>query len=317
MKRNYIFIAFCFFAFGFCANAQLKVFSDGSIATGNNTTNGGYNSNFGGWGHQFSASNGSQYLRFQVTTTNPRISGTYNCVVFYDHVTATHNDIQVRNVYNYSDRNGKTNIVPFINSLEKVRNLNPVYYNWKTEDKSNLRMSTSGEKLKEVGFLAQDVEQILPEAVTTDEEGNKLINYSAIIPLLTASIQELTERVEALEDELANSKSQTDITLRSANMATSTFSLNNDVLQKVTLFQNMPNPASGETQIKYNIPTMNTSASICVFNLTGSLILKKEISGIGEGEVRVNANELKSGMYLYSLIVDNRLIDTKKMLITN
>ncbi len=313
MKKNYFFVVFYFFAFSICVNAQIRVFGDGTIATGENTTSGGFRTNIGGWGHQFSSNNGTQYLRFQITTLNPRISGTHNCVVFYDAAALTHNDIQVRNVYQYSDRNGKTNIVPFFNSLEKVKNLNPVYFSWQKEDKSTIRISESGKKLQEVGFLAQDIEQVLPEAVTVDEEGNKLVNYSAIIPLLTASLQELADKVDALEKELANLKSSSKPILRSSDQTPSTQLPNDDIFK---LYQNIPNPTSGETQIKYSIPTMNLSANICVFNLSGSLILKKEIGTIGEGEISINANELEPGMYNYSLIVDDRLIDTKKMVIT-
>jgi hypothetical protein len=45
-------------------------------------------------------------------------------------------------------------------------------------------------------------------------------------------------------------------------------------------------------------------------------MLKKAISNTGEGEIVINANELKQGMYVYSLLVDNQLVDTKRMVLT-
>lgn len=52
---------------------------------------------------------------------------------------------------------------------------------------------------KEIGLLAQEVEKVLPNIVLTDPDGNKLINYTAIIPIMIQSIKELKAEVEALK----------------------------------------------------------------------------------------------------------------------
>lgn len=62
-----------------------------------------------------------------------------------------------------------------------------------------------GVKLKETGFVAQDVEKVLPGAVITDHEGHKLLNYSAIIPILTKAVQELQGEVDSLKVEIKTS----------------------------------------------------------------------------------------------------------------
>ena len=49
---------------------------------------------------------------------------------------------------------------------------------------------------------AQELEAIIPGAVAMTEEGDRLVNYSALIPILTGAIQELTARVAALESQL-------------------------------------------------------------------------------------------------------------------
>ena len=56
--------------------------------------------------------------------------------------------------------------------------------------------------VEEYGFLAQELEAIIPGAVAMTEEGDRLVNYSALIPILTGAIQELTARVAALESQL-------------------------------------------------------------------------------------------------------------------
>ena len=56
--------------------------------------------------------------------------------------------------------------------------------------------------VEEYGFLAQELDSIIPGAVALTEEGDRLVNYSALIPILTGAIQELTARVAALESQL-------------------------------------------------------------------------------------------------------------------
>ena len=52
---------------------------------------------------------------------------------------------------------------------------------------------------KEIGLLAQEVEQVLPNIVLTDPDGNKLINYTSLIAVLIDAVKDLNEKVAALE----------------------------------------------------------------------------------------------------------------------
>lgn len=61
----------------------------------------------------------------------------------------------------------------------------------------------SGEdRSQEIGLIAQEVEAVLPEIVYTDEEGHKLINYDALIPVLIESVKSLSSQVEDLKREV-------------------------------------------------------------------------------------------------------------------
>jgi len=250
------------------------------------------------------------WMQIQTGTTNPRIAGSGDCVVFYNGGTSTFNDIQIRNMYQYSDRNAKTNIVPVFNATDKVKNLNPVTFNWKKNDPSI--SSNSITEKQEIGFIAQEVEQVLPDAVTTDNEGNKLVNYSAIIPILTEAIKELTEKVENLERQISNSANNNAVKKLQGNNVSSV-----DITAKAILYQNNPNPTSGATKISFRIPKITTSAYICIFDLQGSLVSKEQVTNSGDGSITISAGKLNAGMYLYSLIVDDKLIDTKRMVLTN
>lgn len=295
-------------------NAQLKLHSNGRLTLGDVSPYSYYTTHLYGWGHYFSWNGswgGKTEFKICLGAAGPRLAGNGGQVVFYDTETQQFNNIQVKNVLNYSDARAKTNIAPIKNATDVVLALNPVTYNFKNEEGVKLRKSTAGETMKEVGFLAQDVEQVLPEAVHEDEEGHKLINYTSIIPLLTESFKELTEEINKLQQEVEELKSS-----KSSNPIDSKSLIVKE--DKPVLFQNTPNPFSEQTVIKYNIPNAYSSASICFFNLQGRMLLKKAITnGVGEGSVNLNANELGAGIYLYTLVVNNAEIDTKRLLITN
>jgi hypothetical protein len=256
---------------------------------------------------------GDKWMMFQVGTTNPRIAGSGDQVVFYNGGTSTFNDIQIRNLYQYSDRKAKTNVIPVFNAMDKVQNLNPVTFDWKNK----VEKSTNSNLNKhEIGFIAQDVEQILPDAVIEDDDGNKLVNYSAIIPVLTEAIKELNSRVDELEQQITDLKS-TNGTSKSSASSTLTSTSNIELTSKAKLYQSNPNPSSGATIIAYYIPKIDISANICIFDLQGNLIQKEMVSSEGNSKITIPAGKLKPAMYLYSLIVDEKLIDTKRMILTN
>lgn len=80
------------------------------------------------------------------------------------------------------------------------------------------------------------------------------------------------------------------------------------------LYQNSPNPFNGETVIKYSINEMQTSAMIVIYDLNGRE-LQKHTAQKGSGIVTISVGTLVPGMYLYSLVVDGREVDTKRMVL--
>jgi len=92
-----------------------------------------------------------------------------------------------------SDIRWKKNIDPIEGSLEKVKQLQGVHYDWKDENKDQSR---------QIGFIAQDVEKIFPELVKTDEKGYKSMNYSKVVTVLVESVKELDDENRELEDRI-------------------------------------------------------------------------------------------------------------------
>ena len=86
-----------------------------------------------------------------------------------------------------SDARLKTNIQPFGRVLDRVVRLQPVRYAWKAAEFPD---TTSGPALTS-GLIAQDVERVFPEMVSTDERGYKMVNYSELPYLTLQAVKEL------------------------------------------------------------------------------------------------------------------------------
>ena len=150
---------------------------------------------------------GAGYLRMNLMPNFPYLTSGTMSILFAD-VKRNNKFIKLlaRDFYSVSDMALKTNIAPLGNAMKTTLALRPVTYRWKDQteylNKSTSPLATNP---KELGFIAQEVERVLPDIVATHDDGQKLINYSAIIPVLTAAIQELNAHIEALEQQL-NSK---------------------------------------------------------------------------------------------------------------
>jgi hypothetical protein len=92
----------------------------------------------------------------------------------------------------YSDERMKDIIEPIENAAQKVSTLRTVIGKYKTD----------AIDVRRVFMIAQDVQAVLPEAVTTDAEGMLGMAYDHIVPLLTAAIQEQQALIKSLTDRL-------------------------------------------------------------------------------------------------------------------
>jgi hypothetical protein len=98
--------------------------------------------------------------------------------------------------FSTSDKSLKQNIINIDNSLDKVSQLNGVYYNW-TKDALEKNKHLVDEK--EVGVIAQDVEKVLPEIVATREDGTKAVKYERLCCVLIEAVKELKEQIKDLK----------------------------------------------------------------------------------------------------------------------
>ena len=89
-----------------------------------------------------------------------------------------------------------------------------------------------------------------------------------------------------------------------------------DVNSQAILFQNTPNPFDSESQIKMDLPDNVGMVSVMIYNLEGKQMKNIHVANRGDVTVKISGNELAAGMYLYSLIVDGKVVDTKRMVLT-
>jgi len=85
-------------------------------------------------------------------------------------------------------------------SLDKVLALRPVSFEWKNNTGMNFPNGT------QVGFIAQEVEKIIPEVVTADNSGYKGISYEKMVPVVAGAIQEQQRQIDSQKEQIEKLK---------------------------------------------------------------------------------------------------------------
>jgi hypothetical protein len=99
--------------------------------------------------------------------------------------------------YSSSDERLKQNITPIENAIDKVKSLTGVEFDWKPEYKH-----AHGYEGHDTGIIAQQVQEVIPSAVRTNDTGFLAVRYEKLIGLLIEANKELAARVEELEKKL-------------------------------------------------------------------------------------------------------------------
>ena len=242
-----------------------------------------------------------------------------------------------------SDKNLKKNIQDLGDAMSIINKLKPKNYEFSTDKKF---ASFNLPKGTHYGLIAQDVEEVLPNLVkeSPQEIGSKTsgiidpksntgkvltaatmpakkeimnikgVNYEELIPILikgmqeqdkvmheqNAKIEELTQLVKQLQGSSSNSDAKN-------NVAVS--------LSSASLDQNIPNPLTNSTSIHYTVPAGSSKAQLIITDNNGNTVKQISLNGGGKGVINVEASTLSAGAYSYTLIVDGKKIDTKKMVI--
>jgi trimeric autotransporter adhesin len=227
-----------------------------------------------------------------------------------------------------SDGRFKTDIKEDVSGLEFIIKLRPVSYSVDREAVSkflqipdSLRIQFQGERkntARQTGFVAQEVEAIVKKTgyvfhgveAPENENDHYSIRYAEFVVPLVKAVQELTAKMEDQQKEISTLKQQL-----SSN--DNNGSLSDELNAKgAVLYQNHPNPFSLDTEINMALPESTGQATLIVYNMEGKQLKVIPIRERGKATAKIQANELKPGMYIYTLIVDSQVVDTKRMILT-
>ncbi len=163
--------------------------------------------------------------------------------------------------------------------------------------------------------------------VSIDNGNTVAVNLSSLVEPtqnltkdLMLKLEALTERVEALEqcacyasrkqdENKSSNESGKSITKQIAT--TNPISFDN----QSKLYQNIPNPFQNTSSITYYIPETSKNAQLKFSSTSGKLVSQIDIADRGKGQLDINAAQLASGVYLYSLVVDGHHVATRKMVV--
>jgi hypothetical protein len=273
-----------------------------------------------------------------------------------------------------SDKRFKDNIKSLVNSNEILLKLKGYEYIYKRNEYPKYNF-TEGKKY---GFLAQEVQEVLPEAVHTGVDSMLSVNYDFVIPFLVEGYKFHQLRIDSLISnnqeikEIDSSKSEVNINERQDSLLQSIEKLdsirkgqeviistlieqNKNYENRLTdleaqiqfikscmsnmglcnnakekdkaiesiesqidapkLYQNIPNPASNETEIPFYLPSTVNKANIIILTVDGKILSDDLLESRGNSSLKVNLGTLTKGQYLYKLSVEGFDIAVKSMII--
>jgi hypothetical protein len=209
--------------------------------------------------------------------------GTTHLIMKQSDASAFSSDI----VSNYTDTNGTAMVM--VNSL--TMNTHGLFYvmvnSIKQLDSINKAQQKTNDSLRNV-------------SKTVDSLRTVLTNLQQCINALCAQNSTPGGHRKTSPNDSSSNNAQ-NVTLSSINTA--------------ILYQNTPNPFSIGTKINYFLPEGTIGAMIVFFDVYGNKIKEVQLQQTGMGTLNITPDNLKDGVYSYSLIINGSVIDTKKMVL--
>ena len=176
-------------AFNTGASERARIDSSGNLLVGGTSENAE-----GAFTIRPNTSNGSCLIQMNRAST----TATSNAIVFYNggtgvgSITYTNTGVS----YNTSSDARLKDVTGEARGLEIINQLNPVTYNWKTDGKAD------------EGLIAQEVLDVVPNAVSQNEDKYYQMDYSKLVTPLIKAVQELSNEVNELKQEIQNLKGE-------------------------------------------------------------------------------------------------------------
>jgi trimeric autotransporter adhesin len=245
--------------------------------------------------------------------------------------------VETQTAYSPSDGRFKNNVNDTeVKGLEFINLLRPVVYNFDTRKfeeflTQNMPDSTRSKYLnrdfkkstsiRQSGFIAQEVETAAKETgynfngvhVPETKEDNYSLAYALFTVPLVKAVQELSKQNDDLKKDIAELRSM--LTALKSNTIEGSIKIT-EATTEAKLYQNAPNPFSKTTTIRYSLPSSAKRAAISITTMEGIKIKTFALNSKNGEALNINGGELSAGTYIYTLVVDDVLVDSKKMVLT-
>lgn len=229
------------------------------------------------------------------------------------------------NVVNSADVNAKNTqtLRPINSALDGIASANPFMYMVSTQvpvpgigtvPDSSLTGTTIpiSEPLVSLGksqyaLDVNAVKQCFPDLIIRDTQGNEYVNYTQLVPILVQAIKELKTELDDLKEAVASSGT------RKVNAATN---IATNTLDEGwgSISQNTPNPFTGQSTVRVSVPDDASDAYVDILTLNGASVKRIPVSN-GLSEVSLSSFEFAPGTYLYTLVVNGKVSETRRMIV--
>jgi len=253
-------------------------------------------------------------------------------------------------VYTASDGRFKKDIKTNVPGLEFIKELRPVTYHYDIHGiNDHIRPASTGqsknretqrqaeavktleenaiaakEKILFTGFVAQEVEKAANKfnydfsGVYKPQNEKDLygLSYSDFVVPLVKAVQELSADNDSKQNQIDSLKAGLQELKDLVNKLVNGQATGSMSISDASLGQNLPNPFTGSTSIDFTIPQNSGRARLEVSDLNGRIIKSVAIGSAGRGNLNIDASGLSSGVYTYTLYVNEKMIGSKQMVVT-
>ena len=348
--KKHLFSIMLFVCMPLAIQAQFQVNANGYSTTNNITVEGDLGTGKSGTimvtANQYDPNFNPHYGPGSIICTQSKVNAAY-AYTFYDSSDNLKFSVSDRGVIfaagtsTLSDSTCKTDMVRLQSSLAKIKRLHGISYRFKDEATSQSlppntvqgatteisRKMTEERNCKRIGLVAQEVETVFPEVVRTQFDGTKAIFYDDLVAVLVDAVNEMHDSLTAQASQVNEMRQRLDAleatwygtskTQHSLPQTPQKQPHNGMRTQKAYLKQNTPNPFNRSTTISYQLSSDPITASICIYNLNGTQLKQFPLDEtIREGQITISASTLVPGIYIYALIIDGQMEDSKRMILT-
>lgn len=207
-------------------------------------------------------------------------------------------------VWSSSDERFKTNIEPMRNSLSLISQIKGYTYNFKVDEYPDKGFNSD----RQIGFMAQELKNVIPQAVKAAEDGYYGVNYQVLVPVLTEAINEQQQIINNQNNRIAELERKLDEVM--------TIIGKTETGMGRSLQMNIhPNPTGGKTRVDYTLEGAFGSAKIVIVNTAGQKVGEYNISQPGPGNIEIDASSLVGGTYICQFLVDDSVREIKKFIV--